>query len=221
MRRIFGKAPEKAPAPTLDATSSRLSGRGDTLDDKIKKLDEQLIKHREAIQKLRPGPAQDNAKRRALNVLKQKRLYENQREQLYSQQYNVDQTAFMMESVQDSVQTVQAMKAAGKELKTAMKRDELDISGIERMQDDMADIMDMHNDIQEVLGQNYGVPDDIDEEELLGELDALEADMAFEAEEQAAGALPSYLQEQELPEAPQGGGHLPAEPEQGFPAMRT
>jgi len=127
----------------------------------------------------------------------------------------------MVMAAQDSVQTVQAMKAAGKELKTAMKRDELDISGIERMQDDMADIMDMHNDIQEVLGQNYGVPDDIDEEELLGELDALEADMAFEAEEQAAGALPSYLQEQELPEAPQGGGHLPAEPEQGFPAMRT
>ncbi len=44
-------------------------------------------------------------------------------------------------AVQDSVQTVQAMKAAGKELKTAMKRDELDITGIERMQDDMADIM--------------------------------------------------------------------------------
>lgn len=42
---------------------------------------------------------------------------------------------------QDSVQTVQAMKFAGKELKTAMKRDELDISGIERMQDDMADVM--------------------------------------------------------------------------------
>jgi Snf7 len=54
---------------------------------------------------------------------------------------------------------------------------------------------DMHNDIQDVLGQNYGVPDDVDEDELLGELDALEADMAFEAEETAAqGAVPSYLQ---------------------------
>lgn len=54
---------------------------------------------------------------------------------------------------------------------------------------------DMHNDIQDVLGQNYGVPDDVDEDELLGELDALEADMAFEAEESAAqGAVPSYLQ---------------------------
>lgn len=46
-------------------------------------------------------------------VLKQKRLYESQRDQLYNQQFNVDQTSFMMENVQDSVQTVQAMKAAG------------------------------------------------------------------------------------------------------------
>ena len=54
---------------------------------------------------------------------------------------------------------------------------------------------DTHNDIQDVLGQNYGVPDDIDEEELLGELDDLEADMAFEAERGAAsGTVPSYLQ---------------------------
>lgn len=53
----------------------------------------------------------------------------------------------------------------------------------------------MHNDIQEVLGQNYGVPDDIDEEDLLGELDALEADMALEAETTgASGAMPSYMQ---------------------------
>lgn len=56
-------------------------------------------------------------------------------------------------------------------------------------------LQDMHNDIQDVLGQNYGVPDDVDEDELLGELDALEADMAFEADESAAqGTVPSYLQ---------------------------
>lgn len=38
------------------------------LDEKIRKLDEQLIKHREAIKRSRPGPAQEAAKRRALNV---------------------------------------------------------------------------------------------------------------------------------------------------------
>ncbi len=48
-----------------------------------------------------------------LQVLKQKRMYESQREQLYNQQFNVDQTAFTMESAKDSIQTVQAMKVCG------------------------------------------------------------------------------------------------------------
>lgn len=74
-------------------------------------------------------------------MLKQKRLYETQRDQLYNQQFNIEQTAFVMENVQDSVQTVQAMKAASKELRTAFKKNELNISGIEKLQDDMADLM--------------------------------------------------------------------------------
>ena len=148
-----------------------------SLDEKLRKLDEQLVKHREVIKRTRPGPAQEAAKRRALNVsdlalgrldpstrvtvvaaahvcpcmpmprpvllqvLKQKKLYETQRDQLYNQQFNVEQTAFVMENVQDSVQTVQAMKAASKELRTAFKKNELNISGIEKLQDDMADLM--------------------------------------------------------------------------------
>lgn len=38
------------------------------LDEKIRKLDEQLAKHKDAIKKCRPGPAQEAAKRRALAV---------------------------------------------------------------------------------------------------------------------------------------------------------
>jgi len=189
------------------------------LDEKLRKLDEQLIKHREAIRKCRPGPAQEAAKRRALNVLKQKRLYEAQRDQLYNQQYNVEQTAFVMENVQDSVQTVQAMKAASKGLRSAFKRNELNISGIEQLQDDMADLMDMHNDIQDVLGQNYGVPDDIDEEDLMGELDALEADMAHETEHTAESGLPAYLQEVDLPQLPSSNEPQAALGEEAYGSM--
>ena len=52
----------------------------------------------------------------------------------------------------------------------------------------------MHNEIQEVLGTSYGVPDEIDEDDLMGELDALELDMAQETEQAAASGIPSYLQ---------------------------
>lgn len=39
---------------------------------------------------------------------------------------------------------------------------------MQRMQDEMMDLMDRSNEVQESLGRNYNVPDDIDEEDLLG-----------------------------------------------------
>ncbi|KAK8609445.1 hypothetical protein V6N13_061893 [Hibiscus sabdariffa] len=93
------------------------------------------------------------------------------------------------------------------------------------LQDEMMDLMDVSNEIQETLGRSYNVPDDIDEEELMGELDALEADMGSEAD-----GVPSYLQpdkeepdfdtEIHLPAAPTG--HTTAaqgEDELGLPAV--
>lgn len=68
MRRIFGAKKEKPPPPTLEQATDKLGTRGDALDEKIRKLDEQLAKHKEAIKKCRPGPAQEAAKRRALVV---------------------------------------------------------------------------------------------------------------------------------------------------------
>ncbi len=55
-------------------------------------------------------------------------------------------------------------------------------------------MQDMHNELQDVMGQSFGVPDDIDESELMGELDALEDELAMEAENPTAGGVPSYLQ---------------------------
>ena len=68
----------------------------------------------------------------------------------------------------------------------------------------MADLMDYHRDVQEAMGRNYAVPDDIDEEELLGELDSLESELAMEKETARPDAVPSYLLEPDLPAAPTG-----------------
>ena len=116
------------------------------------------------------------------------------------------------------------MKAAATELKTQFKSKEFNIDAIDRLNDEMADLMDYSNEIQETLGRNYNVPDDIDEEELLGELDALEADMALEAETEE---VPSYLQDEALPDAPEGqvqaapAEAAPAQEESPMPAARN
>lgn len=39
---------------------------------------------------------------------------------------------------------------------------------MQNLQDEMMDLMDVSNEIQETLGRSYSVPDDIDEEELMG-----------------------------------------------------
>jgi charged multivesicular body protein 5 len=114
MKRLFGKKKEVAPPPTLDDATGSLEKRGDGVDAKIKKLDLELARHREIIKKARPAPARDAAKRRALQVLKQKRLYENQREQLYNQQFNLEQVGFATQTAKETVVQVEAMRAANK-----------------------------------------------------------------------------------------------------------
>ncbi|KAK4756112.1 hypothetical protein SAY87_009869 [Trapa incisa] len=118
-----------------------------------------------------------------------------------------------------------ALKSANKELKGMMKT--VRIQDIDSLQDEMMDLMDVSNEIQETLGRSYNVPDDIDEDELMGELDALEADMGMENE----AGVPSYLQpdkepdmeELSLPSAPTGhaAGRInpQAEDELGLPAV--
>ncbi|ONM30820.1 SNF7 family protein [Zea mays] len=142
---------------------------------------------------------------------------------LYNQTYNLDQVGFAADGLKDAQQTMNAMKAANKELKGMMKTVKID--EIDNMQDEMTDLMDVSNEIQETLGRSYNIPDDVDEEELMGELDALESDMEFDS-----AAVPSYLQpdsdfdaDLNLPAAPSRPAMVPAgglqEDELGLPAV--
>nr|XP_034594472.1 vacuolar protein sorting-associated protein 60.1-like [Setaria viridis] len=222
MKKIFGAKKDKGPPPSIQDATERINKRGETVDEKIKKLDEELARYKEQIRKTRPGPSQEAIKARAIRLLKHKRMYEEQRNMLYNQTYNLDQVAFAADGLKDAQQTMNAMKAANKELKGMMKT--VKIEDIDNMQDEMTDLMDVSNEIQETLGRSYNIPDDVDEEELMGELDALESDMEFES-----AAVPSYLQPEtdfdadlNLPAAPTRPAAVPAggqEDELGLPAI--
>ncbi|KAI9157341.1 hypothetical protein LWI28_020971 [Acer negundo] len=205
MRRVFGVKKDKEPPPSINDASDRINQRGENVDQKIKNLDAELSRYKEQIKKTRPGPAQEAVKARAMRILKQKRMYEGQRDMLYNQTFNLDQVAFASEGIKDAQQTMTALKVANKELKGMMKT--VKIQDIDNLQDEMMDLMDVSNEIQETLGRSYNVPDDIDEEDLMGELDALEADMGMEDE----AGVPSYLQPDKEPDL-DAELHLPAAP---------
>lgn len=62
-------------------------------------------------------------------------MYEQQRDQLQGQQFNIDQTSFAIETVRSTQTTVAAMKVATKTLKKENKK--ISLAEIEDMQDEM------------------------------------------------------------------------------------
>jgi len=122
-------------------------------------------------------------------------MYENQRDAVAGQQFNVDQAAFGMESAKASIETVAAIKAAGQQMKRTINKD-LNINAVEDLADDMADLMEDFNEINEVLGQNFATPVDLDEADLDAELELLEDEFEEEVTEEVGpmvDSTPSYM----------------------------
>lgn len=191
MKRVFGKKKASAPAPSLDEAQSGIASRVGGMDEKIASLENELRGYKDKIKTTRSPAAKKMLQKRAMEVLKRKRMYENQRDNAQAQQFNIDQTAFNLESAKATVTTVAAMKAANNELKTTLKKD-LNIDHVDELADDMAELMDDMNEINEALGQNFATPDDIDEADLDAELEML-GDELDDLEFENADETPSYL----------------------------
>ncbi|KAI9477578.1 Vacuolar protein-sorting-associated protein 60 [Coemansia sp. RSA 989] len=222
MNRIFGVSKNKAPKPTLDDAIRSTDARVSSVEVKIKELDGRLAAMTDRMRKMRDGPGKTSAKKQAMQVLQQKKKYEAQRDNLLQQSFNMESTAFAMDNVKNTMTTVQAMQDANKELKKQYKN--IDVDKIYDIQDEMSDLMEQANEVQELMGRSYDLPEDFDEEDLEAELDALGDDLNFEEE------MPSYLNDTQLdmpellPEAPDNSLSQPTEnvagPSRTEPALR-
>lgn len=111
-----------------------------SLEVKLKKLDAELSVFKTQMSKMREGPGKAAVQQRALRVLKQKKMYENQLGQLQQQTYNMEQAAMTTENLKNTVSissnvmalrtdrfttfkmaTVDAMRVANKEMKKQYK----------------------------------------------------------------------------------------------------
>jgi charged multivesicular body protein 5 len=98
MNRIFGKKKEVAPPPSLNDATGRIDSSVARLDEKIAKLEGELRRYKEQMKKAK-GSAAVSIKRRAMQTLKQKKMYEGQRDQMAAQGFNIDSTRFALDMV--------------------------------------------------------------------------------------------------------------------------
>ncbi len=80
------------------------------------------------------------------------------------------------------------MKEAASVQKVEMAK--FDMDNVEDLFDDMADMMADQEEVQEMMGRNFGV--DYDEADLMGELDELDEEIIGDQLNEGLG-LPSYI----------------------------
>lgn len=149
------------------------------------------------MSKMRDGPGKMAIRQKALKVLQQRKRYEGQRDQLSQQSWNMEQAGMMQDNLRNVMTTVDAMKTTTKSLKQQYGK--VDIDQIERMQDEMQDLMDMGNEIQDSISRAYDVPEDVDEADLDAELEALGEEAMFEQAMGGEESVPSFMQDEVAP----------------------
>jgi charged multivesicular body protein 5 len=109
----------------------------------------------------------------------------------------MEQAGMMQDNLKNTMTTVDAMKTTTKELRKQYGK--VNIDKIERLQDEMADLMDMGNDIQDAISRSYDVPEDVDEAELDAELEALGDEVAMDGIGAESEGLPGFLMDETAP----------------------
>lgn len=192
MNRLFGKAKPAAPGPSIDDVIQSVDKRAETYEKKIQTLDVELLKCREQMKKMRDGPAKQSVQQKAMRLLKQKKQYDSQRDNLLQQSFNLEQTNYATQQLKETALTVDAMKAGIKQMKQEYKK--VNLNEIEDLQDDMEDMMLDANEVQEMLGRSYATPT-VDESELEAELEAIGEEIKNDEDT-------SFLDEVKTPSAP-------------------
>uniref|UniRef100_A0A2K5E621 Charged multivesicular body protein 5 n=1 Tax=Aotus nancymaae TaxID=37293 RepID=A0A2K5E621_AOTNA len=167
MNRFFGKVKPKAPPPSLTDCIGVVNSRAESIDRKISRLDSELVKYKDQIKKVREDPAKNMVKQKALQVLKQKQMYEQQRDNLVLQSFNMEQANYTIQSLKDTKTVVDAMKLEVKKMKKTYKQVKIDQS--EDLQGQLEDMMEDANEIQGSLSRSYDTPE-LDEDDLEAEL---------------------------------------------------
>ena len=166
MNRLFGSK-STGPKPTLTGAISNVSRHLslealltclqvethiESLDVKLSKLNAELSTYQTRLSKMRDGPGKTALRQKALQILQRRKQYEAQRSQLQQQSWNMEQADMMTSNLKNVMTTVDALKTTNKTLKQQYGK--IDLDKIERMQDEMADLLEVGNEISGKPGKS-------------------------------------------------------------------
>lgn len=178
MNRMFGTGTKpKVPAPSITDCIKTVDDRAEGIDKKVNALDAELRKFRDQMSKMREGPGKNAVKAKAMRVLKQKKMYEQQLDNLRTQSFNMEQANFAHQTLKDTHTTVVAMKDGMKAMQKEFKK--INIEEIDDVQDELADMLEQADEVQEALGRST-TNINLDDEDLAAELDALGDELALD-----------------------------------------
>ncbi|CCE34155.1 hypothetical protein E4U22_003790 [Claviceps purpurea] len=198
MNRLFGSK-ASAPKPTLNGAIASIDTRIASIDTKLKALNGELSAYQDKLSKMRDGPGKQALKQKALKVLQRRKAYEAEKDKLEGQVWNMEQASSMQDNLKNVMTQVDAMQTTNKALRKQYGK--IDLDKIEKLQDEMADLMDVGNEIQDSLARSYDIPEEVDESELDAELEALGMEQEWEREMgMGSGAVPGFLQDEIAPE---------------------
>ncbi|KAL9620691.1 MAG: hypothetical protein Q9160_004827 [Pyrenula sp. 1 TL-2023] len=194
MNRLFGSGSQR-PKANLDDAISSIETRIESIDVKIKAFDSELATLTQKMNKMRDGPGKSAMKARALKVLRQRKQYDSQRDQLQQQVFNMEQTRMMQANLHHTVTTMEVLRTSTKEASKQTKA--LEKIDHDKLADDMADALEAQNNINESLSRAYNVPDGVEDYDLDAELEALGEEVIWEQEQGIGqGDMPSYMQDE-------------------------
>lgn len=173
--------------------TDQVDSRVANIDVKLSALNSELSTYQSRISKMRDGPGKSALRQKALKILQRRKQYEAQRDQLSQQSWNMEQAGMMQDNLKNTMTTVDAMKTTTKSLKQQYGK--VDVDQIERLQDEMQDMMDVGNEIQDSISRAYDVPEDVEEADLDAELDALGEESMLDTGV-TEDATPSFMQDE-------------------------
>ena len=180
MAWIFGKKKKAEPEVT---PQSAVESNARKLEDIQKKID-QLDRKAEAEAKKAVAFAKAKNKKKALECMKRKKVYENHSAQLSNMAFNLEQQQHQLQMASISADAFQQYAQNTKALKTAMVG--LDSDKIDELRDQNADAVDQLNEINEILAAPTDPTADDDAE---NDLEDLLAQMEEEGDEEPAAKV--------------------------------